>query len=254
MVLKEESGYNRKIYEIQYFHEVAIMIKEVTVIGFDADDTLWVNEPFYQSTENEFTHLFNGSLSQEEISKELFKTEMQNLSLYGYGAKGFMLSMIETALRISPGGVSPETVERILRLGKKLMAMPIELLDGVEKVLQQLKSHYRLIIATKGDLKDQERKLGDSGLAQYFHHIEVMSDKKKENYRTLLDHLDLDPCRFVMVGNSIKSDIQPVLDLGGHGIYIPYHTMWLHECVEDDSPKCDRFHKVEKIGDVLELL
>lgn len=230
------------------------MIQGVTVIGFDADDTLWDNEPFYRNTEDEFIELFNGYLSGDDISRELYKTEMQNLMLYGYGSKAFVLSMIETSLRISPEGVSHSTVEKILGLGKKLMEMPIQLLNGVEKVLQQLKSHYRLIVATKGDLKDQERKLRDSGLAQYFHHIEVMSDKKSDNYSALLDHLDIRPCQFVMVGNSIKSDIQPVLDLGGYGIYVPYHTMWLHERVDNDSLENERFHRVEAIGDILEVL
>jgi len=230
------------------------MIQGVTVIGFDADDTLWDNEPFYRNMEDEFIQLFNGYLSGDDISRELYKTEMQNLMLYGYGSKAFVLSMIETSLRISPEGVSHSTVEKILGLGKKLMAMPIQLLNGVEKVLQQLKSHYRLIVATKGDLKDQERKLRDSGLARYFHHIEVMSDKKSDNYSALLDHLDIRPCQFVMVGNSIKSDIQPVLDLGGYGIYVPYHTMWLHERVDNDSLENERFHRVEAIGDILEVL
>ncbi|MHC9538078.1 MAG: HAD family hydrolase [Vulcanimicrobiota bacterium] len=230
------------------------MIQGVSVIGFDADDTLWDNEPFYRNTEDEFIQLFNGYLSGDDISRELYKTEMQNLMLYGYGSKAFVLSMIETSLRISPEGVSHSTVEKILGLGKKLMEMPIQLLNGVEKVLQQLKSHYRLIVATKGDLKDQERKLRDSGLAQFFHHIEVMSDKKSDNYSALLDHLDIRPCQFVMVGNSIKSDIQPVLDLGGYGIYVPYHTMWLHERVDNDSLENERFHRVESIGDILEVL
>lgn len=230
------------------------MIKGVTVIGFDADDTLWDNEPFYRNMEDEFIQLFSGYLSGDDISRELYKTEMQNLMLYGYGSKAFVLSMIETSLRISPEGVSHSTVEKILHLGKKLMAMPIQLLNGVEKVLQQLKSHYRLIVATKGDLKDQERKLRDSGLARYFHHIEVMSDKKSDNYSALLDHLDIRPCQFVMVGNSIKSDIQPVLDLGGYGIYVPYHTMWLHERVDNDSLENERFHRVDAIGDILEVL
>jgi len=230
------------------------MIQDAAVIGFDADDTLWDNEPFYRGMENDFIGLFNGNPSGEDISRELYKTEMQNLMLYGYGSKAFVLSMIETALRISPDGVSHRNVEKIIDLGKKLMAMPIRLLDGVEEVLERLSLRYKLIVATKGDLKDQERKLRDSGLARYFHHIEIMSDKKCDNYTALLRHLDISPGQFVMVGNSIKSDIQPVLDLGGSGIYIPYHTMWLHEYVENDSLSCERFHKVKAIGDILEVL
>lgn len=141
--------------------------------------------------------------------------------------------MIETAVSVSAGQVGALTISEITRLGKSLINKDVELLDGVEETLQQLSAGYRLILATKGDLADQERKLGKSGLEKYFHHIEIMRDKKDDNYRRLLNHLDIPAADFLMVGNSLKSDIIPVLNLGGHAIHIPYHTTWQHEKTDD---------------------
>ncbi|MBL7906428.1 MAG: HAD family hydrolase [Bacteroidales bacterium] len=205
----------------------------ITVIGFDADDTLWVNEPNYLETEKEFCRMLSAWKPAEETSALLFSTEMANLELYGYGAKSFILSMIETAVSVSAGQVGALTISEITRLGKSLINKDVELLDGVEETLQQLSAGYRLILATKGDLADQERKLGKSGLEKYFHHIEIMRDKKDDNYRRLLNHLDIPAADFLMVGNSLKSDIIPVLNLGGHAIHIPYHTTWQHEKTDD---------------------
>src|SRR6187402_1539508 len=202
------------------------------VIAFDADDTLWVNEPYFQATEEKFCSLLENFSPQHTISKELFKVEVDNLPLYGYGIKGYILSMIEAALSISEKNITVEVVETILEYGKEMLNQPIEILDDVEQVLSSLKDHYRLVVATKGDLLDQERKLKKSGLAHYFHHIEIMSDKQESDYLKLIKHLDIQPAEFLMIGNSLKSDILPVLALGGHGIHIPYHTTWAHEQVE----------------------
>lgn len=204
----------------------------IKVIAFDADDTLWVNEPYFQETEHKFCSLLEDYLPHHTISQELFKTEMQNLALYGYGVKGFMLSMIETALRISDHTVPQRIIDQIIGFGKALLGRPIELLDGMEPALHQLKKKYRLVVATKGDLLDQERKLKRSGLEHYFHHIEIMSDKQEADYRKLIRHLDIDPSEFLMIGNSLKSDCLPVLAIGGHAIHIPYHTTWAHEKME----------------------
>ena len=141
--------------------------------------------------------------TEKVTSEELFKTEMQNLEIYGYGAKGFILAMIETALRVTDGKITSDEISQILDIGKTLLTMPIELLEGVENVLQILQEHYKLILVTKGDLLDQERKLRDSGLIGYFHHIEIMSDKHENNYKKLLAHLDIRPEEFLMVGNSV---------------------------------------------------
>jgi len=202
------------------------------VIAFDADDTLWVNEPYFRETEDKFCSLLEDYLPHHTVSQELFKTEMQNIVLYGYGVKGFMLSMVETALRISNNTVNLATIEKIIQYGKELLEKPIEIIDDMEEALVQLKKKYRLVVATKGDLLDQERKLRKSGLEHYFHHIEIMSDKQEADYKKLIRHLDIKPEEFLMIGNSIKSDALPVLAIGGHAVHIPYHTTWAHEKME----------------------
>lgn len=223
------------------------------VIAFDADDTLWVNEPYYRQTEEQFYRLLGGYASQHELEQELLKTEIGNLTLYGYGIKGFVLSMMETALNISNNTISTEIVGKIIDLGKNMLNEPIELLDGVEEVLEALKSKYRLVVATKGDLLDQERKLKKSGLSHYFHHIEIMSEKDDANYIKLIRHLDIQPEELMMIGNSLKSDILPILNVGGHGTHIPYHITWAHEQIEH-SIEHDKFRSVTNIRDVLEFL
>lgn len=160
---------------------------QIQVIAFDADDTLWVNEPYFQATENKFCDMFEDYLPHHSISRELLQTEIANLDLYGYGVKGFVLSMIETALRISNQQLPAAAIERIIELGKTLLEEPIVLLDGVKAVLEELKKRYRLVVATKGDLLDQERKLSKSGLEHFFHHIEIMSEKKNRIIKSSLN-------------------------------------------------------------------
>lgn len=225
----------------------------IKVIAFDADDTLWVNEPYFQETEKKFCSLLEDYMPHHSVQKELFKTEIQNLALYGYGIKGFMLSMIETAMRISSNKASNEIIEKIIEFGKNQLDRPVELLDGIEEVLHLLKKKYKLVVATKGDLLDQERKLKKSGLEHYFHHIEIMSEKLETDYQKLIRHLDIDPSEFFMIGNSLKSDIMPVLNLGGHAAHIPFHTTWAHEVVEQ-TIEHPNFYKVEKIKDLLSVL
>lgn len=229
------------------------MKNSIKTIAFDADDTLWVNEPYFQEAEKQFCTLLENYLPQHTVSQELFKTEMKNLHLYGYGVKGFILCMIETASRISNRTVSLQLVDRIIEIGQELLQKPIELLQGVPQVLEQLKGKYRLIVATKGDLLDQERKLKKSGLESYFHHIEIMSDKKVSNYQKLLKHLDCKPENFLMLGNSIKSDILPVLALGGYCGHIPYHVTWIHEQHEPNL-KHDNFVELKSIDNILNYL
>ena len=187
------------------------------------------------------------------IQQELFKTEMQNLALYGYGIKGFMLSMVETALRVSNNTVSNVVMDKVLGFGKDLLGRPIELLEDIESVLHALKPHYRLVVATKGDLLDQERKLKKSGLESYFHHIEIMSDKQVADYEKLIRHLDITPDEFMMIGNSLKSDVLPVLQLGGHAVHIPYHITWDHEKI-DHHIEHQNFRQMEHAGQLLRLL
>ena len=223
------------------------------VIAFDADDTLFVNEPYFQETEEKFCVMMSDYLSEQGLSQELFKTEVDNLHLYGYGIKGYTLSMIEAAMKISNNTLSVEAIERIIVFGKELLQRPIELLDGVEETLKSLHGNYKLVVATKGDLKDQRRKLHDSGLGAYFHHIEVMSDKQEKDYSDLLNRLEIKPKEFFMIGNSLKSDVLPVLGIGGYAVHVPYHTTWEHEKISH-KVEHPNFRTLEKISDVLEIL
>ncbi len=226
------------------------MKKQVEVIGFDADDTLWVNETYYRDVEKAYAGMLSDFADEETVNKELFKTEMQNLPLNGYGIKSFVISMIENAVRITDGAVPTETIARIIDLGKEMIMKPIELLPDVKDVLGELHGRYKLIVATKGDLLDQERKLQRSSLSRFFHHIEIMSDKQDENYQALLQHLEIAPEKFVMIGNSLRSDVLPPLNLGCHAIHVPYHTTWEHEMI-DELPVNDRFNQVAGLMDVL---
>jgi putative hydrolase of the HAD superfamily len=228
-------------------------MKNIKVIAFDADDTLWVNEPYFQEVERKFCELLEDYLSQHHISQELFKTEMKNLAHYGFGVKSFILSMIETAISISNRTISMEVIEKIINYGKGLLDQPIELLDGVKEVLEDLHHKYRLVVATKGDLLDQERKLQRSRLSGYFHHIEIMSDKKESDYQKLLKHLDVPPENFLMIGNSIKSDILPVLNLGGYAVHVPFHTTWAHEHIDHEIIH-EHFRKTDSISGIRTFL
>jgi putative hydrolase of the HAD superfamily len=226
---------------------------DIKVIAFDADDTLWVNEPYFRASEDEFCNLLAGYASRHELERGLLKIEIENVSLYGYGIKGFVLSMIEAAMNITNNTLSIDIVRQIMELGKQMLNQPIELLEGVENVLESLKSKYRLVVATKGDLLDQERKLKKSGLSHYFHHIEIMSEKDDANYLKLIKHLDIRPDELLMVGNSLKSDVVPVLNVGGHAVHVPYHITWAHEQIEHSIVN-ERFRSVETIKQILEFL
>ncbi|SFT85679.1 putative hydrolase of the HAD superfamily [Algoriphagus locisalis] len=225
----------------------------IKVIAFDADDTLWVNEPFFREAEEEFTSLMVDFVPQHTALKELYLTEVRNLELYGYGIKGFMLSMVEAAMRISENKISIQSIDKILEIGRDMLDKPVEILSGVEEVLQELKGNFRLVMATKGDLVDQERKLKKSGLDHYFHHIEIMSEKKEADFAKLIRHLDVAPNEFLMMGNSLKSDVLPVLALGGHAIHIPFHITWEHERIEHEV-KHENFYQAEHIAQVVEMI
>ncbi len=226
---------------------------DIKVVGFDADDTLWVNETYFREAEEEFAGLLDSFETKNKIDQELFKMEMKNLNLYGYGIKGFMLSMIESALDISNNTISQATITKLLNLGKRMITQPVELLDGVKEVLEKLSNNYRLIVLTKGDLLDQERKIERSGLTKYFHHIEVLSDKKEENYLNLLDHLEIGVKEFLMIGNSLKSDVLPIVNIGAKAIHVPFHTTWQHEEVTVDV-KDVNYLKINKLTDILKYL
>jgi putative hydrolase of the HAD superfamily len=228
-------------------------IKDIKVIGFDADDTLWVNEPYYREAEKDFTGLLEEYGVDSGVTEELYRIEIANLELYGYGIKAFVLSLVECAISLTGGSVTSETIRRLIGIGKEMLNHPIELLEDVKEVLGMLVPHYKLIVATKGDLLDQERKMKKSSISSYFHHIEVMSDKKEQHYIQLLEHLDIRPCQFLMIGNSMKSDIIPPLNIGAWAIHVPFHTTWAHEEVKED-PGSQQFYRCLSLREVPDLL
>lgn len=228
-------------------------LDNLRIIAFDADDTLWVNEPYFRESEERFCALLEDYLPHHTVNQALFKTEMDNLRLYGYGIKGFMLSMIETILTVTEGTAPLSMVEKAIEIGKEMLDKPIELLEGVEQVLQQLQPHYQLVVATKGDLLDQERKLQKSGLASYFHHVEIMSEKKEVDYQRLLHRLNCSPEHFLMIGNTLKSDVLPVISLNARAIHIPFHVTWQHETISH-TIEDDRFFSVQSIQEILPYL
>lgn len=227
---------------------------KIKVIGFDADDTLWVNETYFRDAELEFAKLLSKYETANKIDQELFKKEIDNLPLYGYGVKAFTLSMVESALELSNHNISSKTIESIINIGKDMLNKPVELLDGVEAVLKAVSQKYRLILATKGDLLDQERKLEKSGLTDYFHHIEVLSDKKEANYSKLLNHLDINPSEFLMIGNSLKSDVLPLVNIKANAVHVPFHTTWAHEQVTEEETNGKAYKTIKSLKELLNLL
>lgn len=229
------------------------MKDKIEFVAFDADDTLWENELYFQEFEQEFCKLFSSYMPAASISEELFNTEMKNLYMYGYGLKSMMLSMIETACRISVQSGDIYCIEEIVKYGQELLRKPVTLLEGVQEVLFQLQGRYKLVLATKGDLFDQKRKVVSSGLQDCFCHIEIMTDKKCADYEKLLAHLGCKPEKFLMIGNSAKSDILPVLELGGCAAHIPHHITWAHEQFEGkiNHPNCILLGNIREILSIL---
>ncbi|WP_062057816.1 HAD family hydrolase [Aquimarina longa] len=228
-------------------------LRNIKVIAFDADDTLWVNETIFRKAEEEFCILLEEYMPKKEANALLFDIEMKNLPLYGYGIKPFTLSLIEAAILISNGNMTIDLVQKLIEKGKEMLNEPVVLIDGIEETLQELSKKYRLVMATKGDLLDQEHKLIKSGLENYFHHIEIVSDKTEKQYKKLVKHLDIIENEFLMIGNSLKSDILPVLNIGAHAFHIPFHTTWAHEMV-NEKIEHPNFRSYTKASELLQLL
>lgn len=228
-------------------------MKNIKTIAFDADDTLWHNEPYFDEAQARFCELFQDYASSQEILGLILNHQVKNLPLYGFGIKAFTLSMIETALQITNNTISGKGIEKIITIGKDLLQRPVELLPNVDTVLQELKGRYKLIVATKGDLKDQHRKLHDSGIGHYFHHIEVLSDKTELDYTKMLGRLEINAQDFLMIGNSLKSDVLPILNIGGYGVHVPYHTTWEYEKI-DFEIEHENFKSITSITEILPLL
>lgn len=217
------------------------------VIGFDADDTLWHNETIFEEVHQRYRALLGRYHDVATVDRTLFATEMRNLELYGYGIKSFTLSAIETAIDLTQGKIGTDEIRQLIGLGQEMLRHPVVLLDGVEETLRTLAPDCRMILITKGDLRDQERKVAKSGLAQYFEAVEIVSEKNVGAYEQIFSRRRIVAERFLMVGNSVKSDILPVLTLGGAGAYIPYHIVWAAEQVEELPTQNPRFFRIENI-------
>ncbi len=217
-------------------------------VAFDADDTLWHNMTVFTKTQDSFRSLLTHYHDDEWINQKLEETEIRNLRIFGYGVKGFTLSMIETAIELTEGRVSGEEIQQIIELGKDMLDHPIELLEHVEATVRALAHDHRLMIITKGDLFDQETKIARSGLGDYFALIDVVSEKDAAAYERILTTYDIEPEDFLMVGNSLKSDILPVLAIGAYAVHIPYHVTWVHEQLDDDSLDGESYVRLKDIG------
>jgi len=224
----------------------------IQLIAFDADDTLWGNEMFFRNAEEEIAAMLSEYEVPHVTQREMYAMEMQNLPTYGYGIKGFALSMIEVATKVSAGRVEPAVINKIIAIAKRMLNAPIELLPGVLETLTALQGKYKLIVITKGDLLDQERKLKRSDLLHYFHHTEVVSDKKTDDYKRVFDRLDTPTENILMIGNSLKSDVLPVLELGAQAIHVPYHTTWEHE--KATAADHHSYVELDRLDGLLDLL
>ncbi len=217
-------------------------------IGFDADDTLWHNLTLFNRTEERFTRLLSRYHTREWISQRLMATEAHNLEVFGYGVKGFTLSMIETAIELTEGRVQGHEIQQIIEFSKEMLSEPVELLEHAEEAVTRLSRSHRLMLVTKGDLFDQETKLARSGLADFFDAVEIVTEKDADTYQRILQKHRIDPQRFLMVGNSLKSDVFPVLALGGQAVHVPYHSTWEHETVSQPPPNGSDYVELKHLG------
>jgi putative hydrolase of the HAD superfamily len=229
-------------------------VSKFDVIAFDADDTLWHNERLYTEAQASFRRLLGQYQSPQWIDERLYQTEMHNLEHFGYGIKAFALSMIETAVELTEGRISGKDIQAIINLAKEMLAADVELLDHTAETVSHLATIYPLMLVTKGDMRDQEMKIARSGLGSYFRHIEIVSDKSRENYKSLLQRHRIKPERFLMVGNSLRSDILPVLALGAWAVYIPYAMTWAHELAEPPPSGQPGYYEIEHLGQLPALL
>jgi putative hydrolase of the HAD superfamily len=225
------------------------------LIAFDADDTLWYNERLYLQTQASLAALLEGyGVARRTLDERLYQTESRNIQVFGYGIKSFTLSMIESAVELTGGKLSAPDVLAIIGLARAQLNAPVELLEHVGVTVPRLAARYRLMLITKGDPLDQETKLARSGLEEYFREIEVVSDKTPQSYAALFRNQVVDPRRVLMVGDSLRSDILPVLELGGCAVYVPYPGAWLHEAAEAPIPGTPRFYQLEQLGQLPDLL
>jgi putative hydrolase of the HAD superfamily len=228
-----------------------IMIK---TIAFDADDTLWHTERIFLSTKDRYTALLSEFHDKNYIERHLDATETKNIKHFGYGVKGFTLSMIETACELTEGRITGDKIKQIIGFAKEMLASPIDVLDGVKETIEELSKDYRLMCITKGDLLDQEAKLARSGLGEYFNALEIVPRKVAQTYEEILKRHNLSKDEFVMVGNSLKSDILPVVEIGARAVFVQYESEWFHEAVTERELEGKDFTKLANISDLKEWL
>ncbi|MCO5161515.1 MAG: HAD family hydrolase [Mesorhizobium sp.] len=228
-------------------------MSSLTTIGFDADDTLWQNEQFFRLTERRFAELLADYAEPGHLVERLLAAERKNLAAYGFGIKGFTLSMIETAIEVTEGRAPASVIQAILENGREMLSHPVETLPHVRETLAALAGSYRLVMITKGDLFDQERKLAASGLGDFFDAVEIVSDKKPDTYSRIFARHGNGAERAMMVGNSLKSDVLPALDAGGWGVFVPHELTWVLEHAEEPANH-PRFRKIAHLGELAEQI
>lgn len=226
----------------------------IDLVALDADDTLWHNEPLYTSTREQFRALLSRYEPAGILDDRLYEVELRNLQHFGYGVKGFVLSMIETAIELTDGRLESGDVRTIIEWGRQMLSSPVELLDGVREAVEALARDYPIILVTKGDLLHQESKLARSGLGQYFTGIEIVSEKDAHVYLRVMKRYTIAPERFVMVGNSLRSDILPAIEAGAHAVYVPYEICWVHEQVPQEAQAAAQYHQIAHMRELPALL
>ena len=230
------------------------MNQAIRMVGFDADDTLWKSEDYYRAAEAEFRRIVGAHVDLDDVGDRLYAVEKRNLALFGYGVKGMTLSMVEAAIDITEGRIPAADIHRIVSMAKDLLRHPVELLPGVAEAVENIASRHDIVLITKGDLFHQEAKVRESGLSRWFHRIEIVSEKDVPTYARLLEEFGVAPAEFVMIGNSLRSDIAPLLELGAWGVHIPYHVTWAHEAEADVDAAHPRLRVVQAAGDLPALV
>jgi len=227
---------------------------DIRLVGFDGDDTLWRSEDYYRAAQEEFERILGRYVDLEDAHARLYAVEKGNLALFGYGAKGMTLSMLEAAYTLTDGRVAAADLHRIVMLGKSLLQHPVELLPGIRAAVEDIARDHEVVLITKGDLFHQEAKVRESGLADLFRRIEIVSEKDASTYARVLREFRLAPAQFVMIGNSLRSDIAPVLSLGGWGVHLPYHVTWTHETEVESAGDAPRLRRADSAHALPELL
>lgn len=227
---------------------------KIRMVGFDADDTLWKSEDYYREAEAGFREIVGRHVDLDDVGARLYTVEKRNLALFGYGVKGMALSMVEAAIEITEGRIPGRDIHRIVVLAKDLLRHPVELLPGIREAVEAIASRHDIVLITKGDLFHQEAKVRESGLARWFRRIEIVSEKDAPTYARLFEEFDVAAEEFVMIGNSLRSDIAPILELGGWGIHTPYHVTWAHEAEAEVDAAHPRLRLAAAAAELPELL